>query len=83
MTTPNFTFSHRGVDHEFQRPISAVLTPGFVRANRRRSEIDLLFTIIEAVAGDAALAAIDEMTPEEFHALGTRLNKEMGATPGE
>lgn len=80
MTNDHFTFDHAGKTYTFEKPFSVVRSPRWLRANRRRDELDLAFTIIEAVAGDEALEAIDSMTEEEFKVLAERLNEAMGAS---
>lgn len=78
--TKNFTFEHDGKTYEFEKPFDVVRSPRWLRANRRRDELDLAFTIIEELAGDDALDAIDSMTEDEFAELAARMNKEMSAT---
>ncbi|WP_166140847.1 hypothetical protein [Nocardioides ochotonae] len=80
MTTDLFTFEHDGETYTFERPLDVVRTPGWLRANRRRDELDLAFTILEAVAGDEALEVIDNMTPAQFEALATRLHEAINAS---
>lgn len=81
--TKNFTFEHDGKTYEFEKGFEEVRSPRWLRANRRRDELDLAFTILETIAGDEALDAIDSMNEDEFMALAKRLNKEMGASLGE
>lgn len=76
---PLFTFEHDGQSYTFERPLSAVRSPRWVRANRRRDELDLMWTIVETIAGDEALAAIDTMTEAEFDGLMKQLEREQGA----
>jgi hypothetical protein len=72
-----FTFTHKGKSYTFPNPVSAVTSPGFLRANRRRDELDLSFTIIEILADNDPdiLAAIDSMPLAEFNRLSRRLSK--------
>lgn len=79
----NFKFEHNGKEYEFEKDFSVVRSPKWLRANRRRDELDLAFTIIEEVAGDEALEAIDDMDENEFMELAKKMNKEMGAALGE
>lgn len=76
----HFTFEHDGKTYEFEKGFEVVRSPRWLRANRRRDELDLAFTIIETLAGEEALEAIDSMDEEEFASLAKRLNKEMGAS---
>lgn len=74
-----YSFEHAGKTHTFEKPLSVVATPKWLRANRRRDELDLTFTILEEVGGDDVIEVIDEMTPEEFKAFGKKLMKELSA----
>jgi len=64
-----YTFTHKGKTFT-ARPYLDVLTPGWLRANRRRDETDFAFTLLEALfEGDkAAIAALDSMDWTEFNA---------------
>lgn len=69
-----FSFTHGGKEYTFPNPVSVITSPGFIRKNRRREELDFGFTALEALAGDtkagvACLDAIDEMEPEEFNTV--------------
>jgi hypothetical protein len=72
-----FSFTHQGKQYTFPKPFSAVQNPKFLRQHRRRDELDLTFTIIEALADDddEILDAIDSMAIGEFNKLSARLNK--------
>lgn len=83
MSDKRFTFEHNGETYTFEKGFEVVRSPRWLRANRRRDELDLAFTIIEEVAGDEALEAIDSMSEAEFMKLAKRLTKEMGASLGE
>lgn len=82
-TSDRFTFEHDGETYTFEHGFETIRTPGWLRANRRRDELDLTFTIIEATAGDEALEAIDKMTEDEFVTFGKALDKAIGASPGK
>lgn len=83
MTNKPFTFEHDGRTYTFEHGFEKVRTPRWLRANRRRDELDLAFTILEEIAGEEALEAIDDMDEDEFKALMDRMNKELGASLGE
>lgn len=72
-----FSFTHDGEEYTFPKPFTTVQTPGFLRANRRRDELDMAFTIIEVLADDDPdiLAVIDKMPLPEFNNLQARLGK--------
>ena len=81
--TECFTFTHDGVEHTLS-PTYDVLTPGFLRANRRRGDLDAFFTMLEELADADALAAIDSMSRVEFDAFSEALNEHLeGISRGE
>ena len=80
----NFTFDYNGKTYTFEKPFSVVSSPRWLRANRRRDELDLAFTILEDVAGDEFMTeVVDNMTEAEFMELSKTITKEMGASLGE
>lgn len=79
----NFTFQQGDESFTFEKSLDDVITPAWLRANRRRDELDLVFTIIEDCAGEDALAAFDRLTKPEFEQLSKDLNKALGASLGE
>lgn len=72
-----FSFEHDGETYTFERSLDIVRNPRWLRANRRRDEVDMAFTILEEVAGDEALEAIDSMDPVQFANLAQRMQKEI------
>lgn len=80
MNTEHFSFEHNGETYHFEQGFEVVRSPRWLRANRRRDELDLAFTIIETIAGEAALEAIDDMSEDEFVSLAKRLNESMTAS---
>lgn len=80
----NFTFDHKGETVEFEGNLAEVRSPRWLRANRRRDELDLIFTILEEFGGRAVLAAVDDMSEADFSAFQLTLNKAIwDSTPGE
>ncbi|MET7741979.1 hypothetical protein [Streptomyces sp. NPDC005385] len=77
MTDKTFTFEHNGEELSFEKPFSEVRTPKFLRANRKLDELDMVFTILEAIAGDDVLEAIDEMGEEDFAEFTRKVFKAM------
>lgn len=75
-----FSFEHDAETYTFERSFDVVRSPRWLRANRRRDELDLAFTILEEIAGDDALEAIDSMDEDQFLALSKSLNKELSKT---
>jgi hypothetical protein len=81
-THGGFGFSHGGKD--FQLADAAdVLTVGYARKNRHKSESDQFFTIIEILAGDDALDAIDSMNKAEFKQFQIDFYAHAGVKLGE
>lgn len=78
--TENYTFDYKGKNYTFEKSFEVIATPKWLRANRRRDELDLAFTMIEEIAGDNALEAIDEMTQDEFKVFSLAMNKAMTAS---
>lgn len=74
-----YTFEHDGNEYTFEKPFEAIATPKWLRANRRRDELDLAFTMIEEIAGDNALEAIDTMSQEEFKDFSKAMNSAMAS----
>lgn len=78
-----FSFEHDGETYSF-KPTFDILTPGFLRKNRRRDEIDAFFTMVEAlVEDDATLDVIDNMSRDEFQSLMTDFYGYLEANQGE
>lgn len=84
----SFQFTHKGQAFT-SPPLINTLSPGFLRRNRDKADVDFYFTIIESLFDDQpeALAAIDSMDWDEFNELSESLVEQMkgkvGATPGE
>jgi hypothetical protein len=84
-----FTFTDRhGNEHTAPRKTLDILTPGFIRRNRKLEETDFVFTAIEELCGDtkegaAILEVIDHMERQEFLDFQDAFVKHLGATMGE
>lgn len=55
-----FSFEHDGETYTF-KPTLEALTPGFIRRNRN-NDAEFQYGLVEALADDDALAALDSMT---------------------
>jgi hypothetical protein len=77
-----FEFEHDG---EIFRLAAAtkILSTKFARLNRNKSEIDQLFTMIEALADKPALDAIDDMMSDEFEEWTRDFYAHVGVELGE
>lgn len=71
----NFKFAHNGEEIEFEKDLAGMNSPRWLRANRRRDPVDLIFTIIEEFGGDDVCDAVDEMDDKQFEEFGEKLNK--------
>ena|SRR5690554_6166340 len=76
-----FEFEHGGETHTLPRFGS--WSAGLVRRVRKLSDVDATFTILEEVADEAALAAIDSMDLDEFNRLQQDWMEHGGVTLGE
>lgn len=79
-----FSFEHDGNTYTL-KPTWDVLTPGWLRANRRRDDIDAFFTMVEALAPDddgVTLDVIDNMGRNEFRKLMSSFYEYMGEGSG-
>jgi hypothetical protein len=77
-----FTFEHEGKSYTL-KATGDCLTPRFMRANRRRDDVDAFFTILEELADEDQLEVIDSMSNEEFGELSKKFYAHLGATQGE
>lgn len=77
-----FSFEHDGETYTL-KPTIEHITTGFLRENRKLNDLDAFFTILEALADDEQLAAVDSMTHKEFGQLSKEFYKHLGAQRGE
>lgn len=81
-----FTFEHEGKSYRFTGPTAALLTPGFVRRNRK-NEAEAMFSIMEELTDQPTLAVIDNMTWEQnaafLQALSAHVQDVMQVSLGE
>jgi hypothetical protein len=79
-SSENYSFEHNGETYTFEQSLDVVRSPKWLRANRRRDELDLAFTVIEEIGGVDVVEVIDGMTTEEFKVFTKDLMKELNAT---
>lgn len=79
----NFKFEHNGETYEFEKDFSVARSPKWLRANRRRDEVDLVFTIIEDLGGEDVCDAVDEMDEAQFQAFVKKVMKEFSKDAAE
>lgn len=81
MTTEQFHHVHG--DTHITLPYLRNIKVGVIRKLRGANSADQFFGIIEAVADEDALAAIDEMTADEFGSMMETWQEASGITVGE
>lgn len=82
VNSDHFEFEHDGTTYAL-KPTLDIVTPGFLRKNRRRDDMDAFFTMLEELVDDyddftgesATLDAVDGMSRSEF----TQLQKDFYA----
>lgn len=77
-----FIFEHDGKTFHLAAATD-VLTAGYARKNRQKSVEDQLFSMLEILADDDALDAIDAMKRDEFTKFQEDFFDHIGAKPGE
>lgn len=76
-----FTFTHDG--KEYTIPPGSTLSVGFARRIRHLPEGDQFFEVLEALADEETLAAIDDMHAPEFREFQLAWQRHSQVTPGE
>lgn len=76
------SFEYDGETYTFEGSLSVLTKPGFVRKNRNKDQVDILFTLLEEIAGEEALAVIDDMESDEFEKFAEGLNESIEAYQG-
>ena len=88
LETVTFNFTHKGKTFQ-SKPFVDVISPGWLRSNRRRDETDFMFTLLEALfkGQPKALGALDDMDWKTFNATAKEMLSDMeskaGVTLGE
>lgn len=79
-----FVFEHKGVTFTSSKTIEEVVSPGFLRRNRKLPEMDFYFTMLEGLfdGNVAAIGVIDGMTWGELATLTKSLEQHMQRTIG-
>lgn len=68
---------------EVALPSLSYMKPGLIRKIRRLGDVDAMYTLLELVLDDKALAAIDDMDPDEYAALLEGWREHSGVSLGE
>lgn len=77
-----FEFTHAGTTYQLANPRD-VLKVGWARKHRNQSEINVLFDMLEELADEDALAAVDDMGAAEFEQFQRDLQEFQKAAVGE
>lgn len=70
-------------DVEVRMPSLSYLKPGLIRKIRRLGDVDAMYTLMELVLDEKALATIDEMDPEEYGSMLEAWREHSGVSLGE
>lgn len=76
-----FEFEHHG--RTYTLPKFGSWSAGLVRRVRKLSDVDATFTILEEVADEETLAAIDSMSTDRFNELQQDWAEHAGVSLGE
>jgi hypothetical protein len=68
---------------EIRLPSMAYLKPGIIRRIRNLGNVNAMYTLMETVLDDKALAVLDDMDPEEYDALLDDWRAHSGVSLGE
>lgn len=77
-----FSFTHDGTEYKFDRPTGEVITPGWLRRNRKTDDTDAQYSAIEQLASDDVLDVIDNMGWDEHRRMQTAFTEHVQATMG-
>jgi hypothetical protein len=68
---------------EIRLPSLSYLRPGLVRRIRRLGDVDAMYTLLELALTPAALAVLDDMTPDAYNELLEAWREHSGISLGE
>ncbi|MBF6584433.1 hypothetical protein IU414_06620 [Nocardia farcinica] len=68
---------------EVRLPSLSYLKPGLIRRIRNLSDIDAMYTLLEAILDEDVLAVIDDMDPDEYEAMLTAWREHSGVSLGK
>lgn len=70
-------------DVELRLPSLSYLKPGLIRRIRRLGDVDAMYTLLELTLSAESLAVLDDMDPDEYHALLDAWRTHSGVNLGE
>ena len=76
-----FSFEHNG--ESFTLPPASSIKAGMLRRFRKLDDLDVAFSILEEIADDEALAALDDMGIAEFNEVVSDWQSHIGVDPGK
>lgn len=68
---------------EVRMPSLSYLKPGLIRKIRRLGDVDAMYTLMELVLDESALAVIDEMDPDAYGNFLEEWREHSGVALGE
>lgn len=78
------TFTHHSPAGPITVPkFKKALNAGFLRRNRHLDEQDLMFTLLESICDEQALATLDELSLEDLEPFFEQWRKDSGVGLGE
>jgi len=80
-STEPFKFTRDGETHEL--PPFASIKAGMLRRFRKLGDLDAAFSILEELADEDALAALDDLALDEFNDVVSDWMAHVGVSPGE
>lgn len=81
MASEPFEFEHNG--ETFTLPPSSAIKAGMLRRFRKLDDLDVAFSIIEEVADEDALAALDDMDLARFNEVVSDWQEHIGVDAGK
>ncbi|MGW4364622.1 hypothetical protein ACWEKT_03170 [Nocardia takedensis] len=76
-------FVHRVGGVDIALPSLSYLKPGLIRRIRRLGDVDAMYTLLELTLPAEALAVLDDMEPDDYHALLEAWRTHSGVNLGE
>jgi hypothetical protein len=76
-----FEFTHDGVTYTL--PPASSIKAGMLRRFRKLDDLDVAFSILEEIADEDALAALDDMGIAEFNQTVSDWQSHIGVDPGK
>jgi hypothetical protein len=77
-------FTFMGLDgEEYELPPAEALTAGLIRQNRHKDEVDMAFSILEALCEPEVLEALDALPVRDFNTIVLAWQTSINTSPGK